>query len=115
MASAHKIVFVLLLLTASSASMLQARTMAPSDRHRQHAQTDHQAAAHAKERETLPSPSSQQLTRDDTASSTTPPPAPPASNTEVVVAAAKGGEAMAQSAADGSVPSPGIGHHKMPQ
>lgn len=113
MASPHKIVFVLLLLTASSSSMLQARTMAPSDR--QHAQTDHQAAAHAKERETLPSPSSQQLTRDDTASSTTPPPAPPASNTEVVVVAAKGGEAMAQSAADGSVPSPGIGHHKMLQ
>lgn len=113
MASAHKIVFVLLLLTASSSSMLQARTMAPSDR--QHAQTDHQVAAHAKEiRETLLSPSSQQLTRD-TAPSMTPPPAPPATNTEVVVAAAKGGEAMAQSAADGSVPSPGIGHHKMLQ
>ncbi|NP_001143233.2 uncharacterized protein LOC103630130 precursor [Zea mays] len=113
MASAHKIVFVLLLLTASSSSMLQARTMAPSH-DRQHAQTDHQAAAHAKERESLPSPSSQQLTRD-TAPSTTPPPAPPASNTEVAVAVAKGGEAMAQSAADGSVPSPGIGHHKMLQ
>lgn len=113
MASAHKIVFVLLLLTASSSSMLQARTMAPSDR--QQAQIDHQAAAHAKGGRAYPSPSSQQLTRDDTASSMTPPPAPPASNTEVAVAVAKGGEAMAQSAADGSVPSPGIGHHKMLQ
>ena len=84
MASSHKkVVFVLLLLTASS-SMLQAR-MAPSDQ--QHARADQAYVV----KESLPS-ASQELTRDMAPPM---PPAPPASasKTEIAVDKALGDDA----------------------
>ncbi|OQU77605.1 hypothetical protein SORBI_3009G076550 [Sorghum bicolor] len=81
MASSHKIVFVLLLLIASS-SMLEARVVR-SDR-RRHARADQ---AHVKE--SVPNPSQ---------------------DTEIAVAKRWG-----TTQADGSVPSPGIGHQQILQ
>jgi hypothetical protein len=84
MASSHKIVFVLLLLIASS-SMLRADQ------------------AHVKE--SVPNPS-----QDVMASLM--PPAPPASANKTEIAVAK---RWGTTQADGSVPSPGIGHQQILQ
>ncbi|OEL34439.1 hypothetical protein BAE44_0004545 [Dichanthelium oligosanthes] len=95
MASSHKIVtgLFVLLLSTSSPTMLQAR-MAPSD---QHARADQ---VHAKE--SVPRPI-------DLAREMAPPmpPAPPAGEPETMAIAKHWGTTQV---ADGSVPSPGVGH-----
>jgi hypothetical protein len=100
MASSHKIVFVLLLLIASSSMLVQAR-MAPSDRRRARADQ-----AHVKE--SVPSPS-EDVTRDVAPPM---PPAPPATASKTEVAVTK---RWGTTQADGSVPSPGVGHQQMLQ
>ncbi|RCV15644.1 hypothetical protein SETIT_3G073600v2 [Setaria italica] len=106
MASSHKIVIgllVLLLLTSSSPSMLQAARMVPSD----HARADQ---AHVEE--SVPSPigsiatasPSQDLARDMAPPMM--PPSPPSGKPEMPVAKRWGTIEVA----DGSVPSPGVGH-----
>lgn len=92
MASSHQTMFVLLLLTALP-SILQASRMAPSD---------HIGSV-------ATAPSSQFLTRDMAPPM---PPLPPAGKPEIAVGKRWGDT---QVVADGSVPSPGVGHKQLLQ